>query len=221
MFETDFFSKTGLRSIKERREKLTNFIPNPSKRMDFLGYGYNYYDNADYGVGYGGYYYDGRYADSVAKMVAHYSLKPGDKVLEIGCAKGFVLYEFLNHDLDVAGIDYSTYALENAVPSVRPFLVRGSCVDLPWPDDAFDFVYAKEILPHLQLAELTTALFEMVRVSKAQNIFLEIQVVEDAKGGALMKIWDETHQIIETVEWWQAFLEELNFSGQIHFKQLF
>ena len=96
MSDTKFFSTTGLRSIRERREKIANFIPNPSKRIDFLGYGYNYYDNADYGVGYGGYYYDGRYADSVTKMITHYGLKPEDKVLEIGCAKGFVLCEFLN-----------------------------------------------------------------------------------------------------------------------------
>ena len=50
---------------------------------------------------------------------------------------------------------------------------------------------------------------------------VEIPVGNTKQQRELIKAWDETHQIIETAEWWQAFLEELNFSGQLHFKQLF
>ena len=221
MIEIDFFGTSGARTIEERRQKVGTFIPNSEIRSDFMGFGYDYFDNADYGVGYGGYFYDGRYEKSAADMVKHYELTPKDNILEIGCAKGFVLCEFLSHGVNVAGIDLSHYALKNAVPLVRPFLLLGSCVALPWPDNTFDLVYAKEILPHLALAELAKALPEIVRVSKSNNIFLEIQVIADAKEEILMKTWDETHKTIETADWWLSFLEKQNFIGQVHFKRLF
>ena len=39
--------------------------------------------------GYGGYKYDGRWLPVAADIIAHYALKSGMRVLDIGCAKGF------------------------------------------------------------------------------------------------------------------------------------
>ena len=39
--------------------------------------------------GYGGYRYDGRWVPVAEDMVKHFDLKPGDRVLDVGCAKGF------------------------------------------------------------------------------------------------------------------------------------
>lgn len=219
--EIDFFGSSRPRSAEERKRKIEVFVPDPTKRENFIAYGQHYFDDEEYGVGYGGYRYDGRYADSVDKMIAHYGLQPGDSVLEMGCAKGFVLVEFLKRGMKVAGIDISAYAVENAVPEVKPFILNGSCEKLPWPSDSFDFVYCKEALPHLTEQQLKLAVPEAIRVCKTSNIFFEIQVGNDEEARRLVKAWDETHTTINSADWWRQFLGNLGFSGQANFKSLF
>ena len=221
MDEIDFFGSSGPRSAEERKRKILAFVPDQDKRVDFVAYGQHYFDDPEYGVGYGGYRYDGRYADCVFRMIEHYGLRGGSSVLEVGCAKGFILVEFLKRGLDVAGIDLSAYAVANAVDEVKPFIVNGSCERLPWPSASFDFVYSKETLPHLSEPQLVLAIAEMKRVCRSDNIFLEIQVANSAEAGQLVKRWDETHQTIESADWWRGFLGAQGFRGQVNFKPLF
>lgn len=219
--EIDFFGPSGPRSATERERKIAAFVPDAAKRADFLSYGHTYFDGTDYGVGYGGYRYDGRYGGSVAKIIAHYRLSAGARVLEVGCAKGFILYEFWNQGMAVAGIDLSAYAVENAIDAIRPFIVQGSCEQLPWDSQSFDLVYCKETLPHLTEGQLRRAIPEMQRVCTTDNILLEIQVSESEHGRASMKLWDETHQSCHGADWWRALLGDLEFRGQVNFKPLF
>lgn len=221
MREIDFFGSSQPRSSAERAKKIAAFVPNLTKRADFVNFGYQYFDSTDYGVGYGGYSYDGRYAASAERMIAHYQLAPGSRVLEIGCAKGFVLYEFHKRGMAVSGIDLSVYAVENAMADVKPHIVQGSCETLPWPDDSFDFVYSKETLPHLTEDQLQRAVVEAIRVCRTGNLFFEIQVSEHEQGRDLIKAWDETHQCIRDAKWWCAFLDRLGFRGQVNFKRIF
>jgi len=221
MDEIDFFGSSGPRSAAERERLIANFSPDPAKRADFVSYGFNYWDNPDYGVGYCGYRYDGRYAPCAERMIAHYELTPGAPILEIGCAKGFILYEFQRQGMVVSGIDLSAYAVENAVPEVRPSIVIGSCECLPWDDSSFEFVYSKETLPHLTEEQLPAAISEAQRVCRTNNIFFEIQISNHERGRELVKAWDETHQTIKSADWWRHRLRELGFRGQVNFKELF
>src|SRR5476651_178616 len=53
-------------------------------------FGFDYFDGSrDYG--YGGYRYDGRWVPVAADIVTHYNLQPGQRVLDVGCAKGFLV----------------------------------------------------------------------------------------------------------------------------------
>ena len=62
-------------------------------------YGQMYFDGPrEYG--YGGYkYIPGRWTAFAKKLIKIYNLKPGSKVLDIGCGKGFLLYELLLYKL--------------------------------------------------------------------------------------------------------------------------
>ena len=179
MLELNFFGNPRDRTPEERIKIIKNFKSNFLQNHDFLSYGYDYYDNPGYGVGYGGYHYDGRYAPSVTKMIKFYNLDTNDRVLEIGCAKGFILSEFLSHGINVAGIDISNYAIRNSLPMTRRFLAQGSCLKLPFPENSFDLVYAKDMLPHLSMLELGIGIDEIVRVSRTNKIFFNIQVIEN------------------------------------------
>lgn len=221
MDEIDFFGASKPRSAEDRKRRIESFVPDPAKRDDFVAYGKHYFDDETYGVGYGGYRYDGRYAGSVDKMIAHYGLKPGASVLEMGCAKGFVLVEFQKRGMNVAGIDLSTYAVENAVPEVKPYLVNGSADRLPWPAQSFDLVYSKETLPHLTEQQLVDAVAEARRVCRTDAIFFEIQVANNEDARRLISAWDETHKSVKSADWWRYFLADNGFNGQVNFKSLF
>lgn len=51
-------------------------------------------------------------------------------LLDIGCGEGFVLAYFLKKGMEVAGIDYSDWAVSHHNPGVLPFLQRGDCLQL-------------------------------------------------------------------------------------------
>src|SRR6266513_1365622 len=90
-------------------------------------FGKDYFDG-DRRYGYGGYQYDGRWRPFAEKLIAHYGLKSGGKVLDIGCAKGFLLQDFIHAlpGLEVAGLDVSDYAIANAMPKVKQCLRVGT-----------------------------------------------------------------------------------------------
>ena len=77
---------------------------------------FDYWDG-DRKICYGGYrYMEGRWEKVARAMVEHYGIKPGDKVLDVGCGKGFLLYDFTKvvPDLELYGVDISEYAVFNA-----------------------------------------------------------------------------------------------------------
>jgi protein-L-isoaspartate(D-aspartate) O-methyltransferase len=106
-------------------------------------WGHDYWDG-DRRICYGGYrYMQGRWAPVGQAMIDHYGIKPGDKILDIGCGKGFQLYELtqLQPGVDVYGVDISTYAIENAKEELKDRLQVANASNLPFPDNHFDFVF--------------------------------------------------------------------------------
>ena len=103
--------------------------------------------------GYGGYHYDGRWLPVAQKLITHFNLRPGSKLLDIGCGKGYLLYEFkkLMPDIEVVGVDISGYAIRNAKEEVKQDLLIGSADDLPFPDDEFDAVVSLGTLHNLPI----------------------------------------------------------------------
>ncbi len=187
---------------------------------DYRDYGYDYFDNPDLaGLGYGGYRYDGRYVAPAARICRHYGLSAGDRILEIGCAKGYVLIEFHKLGLQAAGIDISRYAVAGAHPDIRAAISVGTATRLPFPDSAFDLVVAKEILPHISEDAVPRAIREAMRVSR-KFLFFEIQTGRSAGELERVRLWDRTHQCVRPPDWWEAQLAAAGYSGDVHFKIL-
>src|ERR1700678_2272120 len=102
-------------------------------------YGELYFDGPrDYG--YGGYRYDGRWVPVARDIVAHFALAPGMRVLDVGCAKGFLVKDLMRvcPGLEAFGLDVSLYALMNCEPDVTGRLHLGTAERLPFPDRSFD-----------------------------------------------------------------------------------
>ena len=84
------------------------------------------------------------FGQSVVKDFAdYYKLKDGSKILDIGCGKGFMIYDFLQHNNNkhiVKGIDISQYAIENSMPEVKDKLEVGDAKKLDFDDNFCDLV---------------------------------------------------------------------------------
>jgi SAM-dependent methyltransferase len=135
------------------------------------------YWDGDRRYGYGGYnYIPGRWKPVAELLIKSYKLKPGSKVLDIGCGKGFLLYEMklLIPELDIKGIDVSDHGLRNAKKEIKPFLTKYKAQDsLPFNDNEFDLVISLGTFHNLKLIELQMALSEMERVGLKGYLMLE------------------------------------------------
>lgn len=176
-------------------------------------YGREYWDGERH-QGYGGYKYDGRWRTVADDMVKHYGIKPGQRVLDVGCGKGFLLHEFTQAvpGVEVAGVDISQYAIDNAKPEVKPFLRVASAVELPFPDKSFDFVVSVTTLHNLYNYELRAALREIERVSRGgKHVVVETYRNEREKVNLLY--WQLTCRSFYTPKEWEWFFKESGYTG--------
>jgi len=206
-------------SIRKKLIEDNKRIEKMSKN-DYAEFGYDYFDNEKDGIGYGGYYYDGRFNNIAKDIIKHYDLHPNSKILEIGCAKGFLLYEFYIHGMDIEGIDKSEYAVNNCISEIKHKIsIYDVEKGLPYPDNAFDLIIAKESLPHINNDKLAFVIKEIIRCSK-NKIFFEIQIANSLKEKEYMKLWDITHKSIYTENEWINIFNNCNYQGDYHFKIL-
>jgi SAM-dependent methyltransferase len=180
-------------------------------------WGYDYWDG-DRRINYGGYkYMPGRWAPVAKLMIEHYGLKPGSKVLDIGCGKGFQLFELTQvlPGLEVRGIDISSYALEHAHPDVRHLIDHGSAAKLPYPDNSFDLVFSINTLHNLHNHDLDRALREMERVGKRKYLCVESYRDEVEKSNLLY--WQVTCEQFNSPADWEWWFETTQFRGDYSF----
>lgn len=180
-------------------------------------FGYDYWDG-DRRYGYGGYKYDGRWRAVAEAMAEHYQLKPGQRILDVGCGKGFLLYEFTRvvPGIEAAGLDISQYAVENAKPEIRPFLRLGTAQDLPYEDNSFDLVYSITTLHNLYLFDLKKAIQEIERVSKG-NSYIVVESYRNESEKANLLYWQLTCECFFTPEEWQWLYRQCGYKGDFSF----
>ncbi|MDR3516842.1 MAG: class I SAM-dependent methyltransferase [Azospirillaceae bacterium] len=180
-------------------------------------WGADYWDG-DRRYGYGGYHYDGRWRPIAMAIAAHYRLKPGDRVLDVGCGKAFLLYELaqLVPGLSVAGLDISHYGLTHAREEMRPFLTRGHANHLPWPDHTFDFVLSINTFHNLEVFDLEPAVREVQRVGKGPAwICVESFRSEQEKVNLLY--WQLTCMSFYSPQSWRFLYEKWHYAGDYGF----
>jgi len=208
MRELDLFpSRSG-----EARVSLLATDRRPSPAFD-----QRYYDAPD-GT-YGGYTYDGRYVTAAHRIMTEFDLRPGDRVLEIGCAKGFVLVELQRLGMKVRGIEISRYAVENCHPELKGRVTLIEPGEWPIFWRRFDLVICKEVLPHIAEEWLPRKIRYLRAVAK--DALIEIQCAETPEAAEKMRAWDVTHLTCKPAVWWRELLTECGYAGAVNFKALF
>ena len=181
-------------------------------------WGFDYWDG-DRRICYGGYrYMPGRWAPVAQAMIEHYGIKSGDKILDVGCGKGFLLYEIslLVPGVEIYGIDISDYAIANAKEEIKDRLQIGNANQLPFPDDHFDLVYSITTLHNLHNYDLDKSLREMERVGK-KNKYLCVESYRNEVEKANLLYWQVTCEAFCTPEEWEWWFKQTTYSGDHSF----
>lgn len=180
-------------------------------------YAYDYWDG-DRKYGYGGYRYDGRWRSVARKMAEYYHLKPGHKVLDVGCGKAHLLYELTQEvpGLIVNGIDISEYALEHAKEEVRDRIQYGQAQQIPFEDHEFDLVISLTTLHNLKVYDLKKAIKEIGRVGKG-NSYIMVESFRNDSEEVNMLYWQLTCASYYSVDEWEWLYNEWGYTGDYSF----
>ncbi|MDA4118720.1 MAG: class I SAM-dependent methyltransferase [Thaumarchaeota archaeon] len=133
---------------------------------------------------------------SLAKMLKAHTRC--NDVLDIGCAKGFLVEGFLSASAKATGIDVSSYALEKSAGDSKSFLLRADGSFIPYVDKSFDLVTAIGVLDYAR--NPAQCMFEISRVLR--------------KGGVLLmtvatKSPDPYRRTVKSEEWWKKRASEV------------
>jgi len=180
-------------------------------------FGFDYFDG-DRNHGYGGFSYNPKFWQPVIPtIVENYKISNSSNVLDVGCAKGFFLYDLklAFPGINITGVDISDYAVENSIPEIKPYLQVCNATKLPFEDDCFDFVISINTIHNLNLQDCATALQEIERVTKG-NSFITVDAYRNDEEKARMQAWNLTALTMMSVDEWKEFFLEVGYTGDYY-----
>ena len=179
-------------------------------------YGREYFDGTRE-QGYGGYRYDGRWQPIAHRIIEHYGLKRGNRVLDIGCAKGYLVKDLADAcpGLEAYGLDISQYALEHAHADVGARLLRGTADALPFPDRSFDAVVCINVIHNLDRKHCRAAIAEIERLAPGKS-YIQVDAYRDETERDLFLDWVLTAVTYGTLDFWRELFVQAKYSGDYY-----
>ena len=177
-------------------------------------FGKDYFDGSRM-TGYGGYYYHQRFwMETVRRFKDYYQLSEHARILDIGCAKGFMLYDFslLMPQAELVGVDVSDYALENAKPEIAQKLAKGNAKELTFEENSFDLVISINTIHNLELEDCCAALREIERVSRG-DAFVVVDAWRSDFERQQMVDWNLQAKTVMHVDDWKEIFNRVGYSG--------
>lgn len=171
--------------------------------------------DGDRKTGYGGFSYQSRFWQPVIPTFRqHFGLSATSSVLDVGCAKGFMLHDLaeLVPGIIVKGVDISSYAIENAMEDMKPYVQVADARKLPFPDKSFDVVISINTVHNLERDDLAQALREIMRVSCCKA-YVTVDAYRDEVERERMYAWNLTAKTIMHVDEWKAFFAAVGYTG--------
>ena len=168
--------------------------------------------------GYGGFKYNEKFwTPVIPTFIEYWNLTKDSSVLDVGCGKGFMLYDLKKaiSDIEVRGVDISSYAIENSKEEIKKYLKVADAKKLPFEDDSFDVVISVNTIHNLDIDECAIALKEISRVSK-KHAFVTVDAFRNEEEKKRMFQWNLTAKTILSVSDWIKFFEENNYKGDYY-----
>ncbi len=177
-------------------------------------FGKEYWDgNRRYG--YGGYkYIPNRWSRVAKEIISHYKLKSGSKILDVGCGKGFLLWEMLKiqPNLKIYGFDISKYAIRKSFKheNIKLFCHKAE-KKFPFKNKYFDLVISLGTLHNLNIEDLKKSLQEIERTGKKKYVMIESY--RNDKELFNLQCWALTCKSFFSKGEWEWILKEFKYKG--------
>ena len=197
------------RNVEERGATKTEDVRHIARQ-----FGKEFFDG-DRQYGYGGFKYFSRFWQPVIPTFQkHFSLTSSSSLLDVGCAKGFMLHDLeeLIPGIAVSGVDISDYAIEHAMEGVQSKVQVADARNLPFADNSFDIVIAINTIHNLEREDCAKALREIERVSR-KGSFVTVDAYRDDEEKERMFAWNLTAKTIMSVDEWVTFFDEVGYTG--------
>lgn len=204
--------------IRTKRDYLARMVDDKVHCMKIAKkYGRHYWDG-DRRYGYGGYHYDGRWKRVASALIRVYHLGPNAKILDVGCGKAHLLFEFkkLLPKAEVVGIDSSRYGIAHAPAGIRKHLrVHKAQEPYPWKTNYFDLVISLGCLHNLPIDDVEKALGHIERTGKKKYVMLESY--RDDQELFNLECWALTAQAIHKKDEWIWLYHHFGYTGDYEF----
>ena len=165
--------------------------------------------------GYGGFSYNPRFWQPVIpSFIRHFNLTEESSILDVGCAKGFMLYDFklMIPGIRIKGIDISSYGIEHGITEIREHLQVANAVKLPFPDKSFEVVISVNTVHNLEIEECALALQEIERVAQGKS-FVTVDAYRNDDERDRMFAWNLTAKTIMSTTEWIDFFKKIGYTG--------
>jgi len=198
---------------KAKRNVKARLDNKEENRRIALQFGKEYFDGTRE-QGYGGYRYDGRWLPIAEDLVRHFGLSAGNRVLDVGCGKGFLVKDLMKvcPGLEAFGIDISEYAVMNCEPEVAGRLQVGNAMHLPFPDNSFAAVISINTIHNLERAGCIQALREMQRLAPGKG-YVQVDAYRNPAERQIFEDWMLTAKTYGMPADWRDILHEASYTG--------
>jgi len=212
----DFISSVHKKTKRDYLKRVNEFPKHKAAELA-KKFDKDYWDG-DRKIGYGGFYYDGRWKVVADKLAEHYNLKAGQRVLDVGCGKGFLLYDVSQvvPGVEIHGVDISRYAIKNSKEEIRSSLQVANANKLPFEDAYFDLVISINTLHNLHCYDLEKAFKEIMRVGK-NNKYIVVESYRNEEEKANLLYWQLTCESFFSPEEWNWWFNHCNYTGDHSF----
>ncbi len=168
--------------------------------------------------GYGGFSYFPRFWQPVIPTFKdRFNLTESSSVLDVGCAKGFMLYDLVQilPGIEVKGVDISQYAIDHVIDGMKDRVQVADAKALPFEDESFDVVFSINTVHNLEEKECAKALQEIERIS-IQNSYITVDAYRNDVEKERMEAWNLTAKTIMSVKNWTTFFKDIGYTGDYY-----
>ena len=165
--------------------------------------------------GFGGYDYIQDYWTPVAKkLIKKFKLTNKSRILDIGCGKGFLLFEIkkILKNITIEGVDISKHAIKNSKKEVKKYLKRIDINKYKFKGK-YDLIISINTLHNLEIDDLSKVVKKIVKFSK--NSYIAIEGYRNIEELFNLQCWALTANTFFSKKEWIWFLKNLNYNRNL------
>ena len=231
LLKTNYSENLKIKKKNTRRNFITN--KHRSIKRDHLGrmsdekvkcmkiskkYSFEYWDG-ERKYGYGGFkYIPGYHKELAKKLVITYGLSNESKILDLGCGKGFLLYEIskILPKAEILGLDISKYAKNNTLIEIKKkIMIQDLRKKLKFKDNSFDLVLSINTLHNFKIPEIFNSFSEIERIGKSKFVCVESYRNEQEQFN--LQCWALTAETLIDTTAWKWLMRQSGYTGDYEF----